>query len=310
MAQYRGNPARIVYFYRRGQATSHRARRRSLSRHFAADRQDAIFRDDQDREDWLSVPGDVCSRFNWRCHASCGTSGKRAFGKVSATRYFSAATASSSASRMGADLSRNCTKSPAHSAVPSLGHWANTSAPIPAAAKQWTALSSPVLTASRKSQTISACTIPRSAEQCAGSTLSNNRMLDCTTPLFPVAAIPRAGRARAEGFSPRARWRGQGKSSRNPDVPTRHGNRLPRQLIRLDVLGGAWVSLIERRCCGDSRGIRKNAHRIRLTCQLNHGNSAGVVQCSTRFCNCLFLYNFTGCLKSYQSDKQWMKALL
>ena len=35
------------------------------------DRQETIFRDDQDREDWLTVLGDVCSRFNWRCHAYC-----------------------------------------------------------------------------------------------------------------------------------------------------------------------------------------------------------------------------------------------
>jgi len=35
------------------------------------DRQEAIFRNDQDREDWLTVLGDVCSRFNWRCHAYC-----------------------------------------------------------------------------------------------------------------------------------------------------------------------------------------------------------------------------------------------
>jgi len=35
------------------------------------DRREEIFRDDQDREDWLTVLGEVCSRFNWRCHAYC-----------------------------------------------------------------------------------------------------------------------------------------------------------------------------------------------------------------------------------------------
>ena len=35
------------------------------------DRREAIYGDDQDRADWLGVLGDVCSRFNWRCHAWC-----------------------------------------------------------------------------------------------------------------------------------------------------------------------------------------------------------------------------------------------
>ncbi len=35
------------------------------------DRREAIYRDDQDRMEWLAVLGDVCSRFNWRCHAYC-----------------------------------------------------------------------------------------------------------------------------------------------------------------------------------------------------------------------------------------------
>ena len=35
------------------------------------DRREAIYRDDQDRTDWLAVLGEVCSRFNWRCHAWC-----------------------------------------------------------------------------------------------------------------------------------------------------------------------------------------------------------------------------------------------
>ncbi len=35
------------------------------------DRREAIYRDDQDREDWLVVLGEVCSRFNWRCHLWC-----------------------------------------------------------------------------------------------------------------------------------------------------------------------------------------------------------------------------------------------
>jgi REP element-mobilizing transposase RayT len=35
------------------------------------DRREAIYRDDQDRMTWLAVLGEVCSRFNWRCHAYC-----------------------------------------------------------------------------------------------------------------------------------------------------------------------------------------------------------------------------------------------
>jgi REP element-mobilizing transposase RayT len=35
------------------------------------DRREAIFRDDQDRRDWLTLLGEVCARFNWRCHAYC-----------------------------------------------------------------------------------------------------------------------------------------------------------------------------------------------------------------------------------------------
>ncbi len=27
--------------------------------------------DDEDREKWLEILGNVCSRFNWRCHAYC-----------------------------------------------------------------------------------------------------------------------------------------------------------------------------------------------------------------------------------------------
>ena len=35
------------------------------------DRREVIYRDDQDRTDWLRVLGEVCSRFNWRCHVYC-----------------------------------------------------------------------------------------------------------------------------------------------------------------------------------------------------------------------------------------------
>jgi putative transposase len=35
------------------------------------DRREAIYRDDQDRTDWLAVLGEVCSRFNWRCYTYC-----------------------------------------------------------------------------------------------------------------------------------------------------------------------------------------------------------------------------------------------
>jgi len=35
------------------------------------DRREAIYRDDADRSAWLELLGDVCERFNWRCHAYC-----------------------------------------------------------------------------------------------------------------------------------------------------------------------------------------------------------------------------------------------
>lgn len=35
------------------------------------DRREAIYFGDDDREAWLSLLGDVCRRFNWRCHAWC-----------------------------------------------------------------------------------------------------------------------------------------------------------------------------------------------------------------------------------------------
>ena len=35
------------------------------------DRGEAIYRDLQERADWLAVLGEVCGRFDWRCHAYC-----------------------------------------------------------------------------------------------------------------------------------------------------------------------------------------------------------------------------------------------
>ena len=35
------------------------------------DRREDIYRDDEDRREWLGVFGSVCERFNWRCHAYC-----------------------------------------------------------------------------------------------------------------------------------------------------------------------------------------------------------------------------------------------
>ena len=35
------------------------------------DRREEIYRDDDDRLDWLATLGAVCERFNWRCHAYC-----------------------------------------------------------------------------------------------------------------------------------------------------------------------------------------------------------------------------------------------
>jgi putative transposase len=33
------------------------------------DRRETVYRDEQDRADWLGVLGGICKRFNWRCHA-------------------------------------------------------------------------------------------------------------------------------------------------------------------------------------------------------------------------------------------------
>ena len=35
------------------------------------DRREAIYLDDGDRRGWLDLLGEVCERFNWRCHAYC-----------------------------------------------------------------------------------------------------------------------------------------------------------------------------------------------------------------------------------------------
>jgi len=35
------------------------------------DRREDIYVDDDDREEWLSLLGRVCNRFNWRCHVYC-----------------------------------------------------------------------------------------------------------------------------------------------------------------------------------------------------------------------------------------------
>ena len=35
------------------------------------DRREDIYHDDEDRQIWLDVFSQVCSRFNWRCHAWC-----------------------------------------------------------------------------------------------------------------------------------------------------------------------------------------------------------------------------------------------
>jgi hypothetical protein len=32
------------------------------------DRQEAVFWADGDRRDWVALLGEVCDRFNWRCH--------------------------------------------------------------------------------------------------------------------------------------------------------------------------------------------------------------------------------------------------
>ena len=34
-------------------------------------RREDIYVDNQDREEWLSLLGRVCYRFNWRCHVYC-----------------------------------------------------------------------------------------------------------------------------------------------------------------------------------------------------------------------------------------------
>ena len=35
------------------------------------DRREVIYDDDEDREKWLEILGNVCKRFNWRSHAFC-----------------------------------------------------------------------------------------------------------------------------------------------------------------------------------------------------------------------------------------------
>ena len=35
------------------------------------DGRESIYSDDEDRELFLSLLGDTCERFNWRCHAYC-----------------------------------------------------------------------------------------------------------------------------------------------------------------------------------------------------------------------------------------------
>ena len=35
------------------------------------DRREDVYRSDEDRVEWLAVLGQVCARFNWRCHAWC-----------------------------------------------------------------------------------------------------------------------------------------------------------------------------------------------------------------------------------------------
>lgn len=35
------------------------------------DRRENIYRSDEDRVEWLAVLGQLCARFNWRCHAWC-----------------------------------------------------------------------------------------------------------------------------------------------------------------------------------------------------------------------------------------------
>ncbi len=35
------------------------------------DRQEDIYADDLDHDQWLALFGQVCKRFNWRCHAYC-----------------------------------------------------------------------------------------------------------------------------------------------------------------------------------------------------------------------------------------------
>jgi REP element-mobilizing transposase RayT len=42
-----------------------------VPRHLARRSREAIYRDDADRTAWLDLFGDVCERFNWRCHGYC-----------------------------------------------------------------------------------------------------------------------------------------------------------------------------------------------------------------------------------------------
>jgi len=35
------------------------------------DRRELIYDTDKDRDKWLEILGNVCTRYNWRCHAYC-----------------------------------------------------------------------------------------------------------------------------------------------------------------------------------------------------------------------------------------------
>jgi REP element-mobilizing transposase RayT len=152
------------------------------------DRRGAMFRGDQDREDWLTVLGAVGFRFNWRCHAYC---------EMTNHYHVVVATPDANLSKGMRQVNGVYTQrlNRRHGLV---GHLIRgrfkamlversptTCAPTPVVQKPRPAPSSPAFSPCRKSQSISACTILPYAAPRAGSKCAVKKALDRKAwPLF------------------------------------------------------------------------------------------------------------------------------
>ena len=140
------------------------------------DRREAIYRDDADRTAWLDLFGEVCERFNWRCHAYCQM-----------TNHYHAVVETPEANLSKGMRQLNCVYTQRfnrrYGMVGHLfqGRFKGILVERDAYLLQWPAPSSPVFTPCRKSSTISPCTTPPSAARCAGSKLAGRKVLDCKT---------------------------------------------------------------------------------------------------------------------------------